>query len=135
MSLSKEDLADIRTLIVEGTMEAINAVVTPRFDRIEARLDEHNNGFEEIDKRFDQIDKRFDQVDHHLAEHDRRFDQIDQRLDKLEGRVEALENDVKELYEMVPSKTQSRRGLTPEQRLRELYAGLQTLARELNIEL
>jgi chromosome segregation ATPase len=130
MSLSKEDLADIRTLIVEGTMEALNAVVIPR-------LDEH-------DKRFEAIDKRFDQIEAHLAEHDRRFDALDRRLDniehrltKLEGRVEALENDVKELYDLVPAwaRDSDNANLSPEERLRQLYGSVQALAHELNIEL
>jgi hypothetical protein len=57
MSLSKEDFADIQKLIVEGTMEALNAVVIPR-------LDGH-------DSRFDGIEARLDKVGEHLAEHDR----------------------------------------------------------------
>jgi len=55
MSLSKEDLVDIRTLIVDGTMEALNAVVIPR-------LDEHDKQFETIDKHFDRIEARLDRL-------------------------------------------------------------------------
>ena len=129
MSLSKEDLADIRKLIVEGTMEALNAIVIPR-------LDEHDQQFEAIDKRFDAIDKRFDEHDRRFDEIDRRLGNIETRLASLEGRVEALESDVKELYGMIPDwNLSSGSELPPEQRLRQLYAAVQTLARELKVEL
>jgi chromosome segregation ATPase len=136
MSLSKDDFTQIRQLIVEGTMEALNVAVNPRLDRIEARLDEHDKHFEQIeahliehDKRFDEHDRRFDEISHRLGN-------IESRLTSLEDRVEALENDIKELYKMTPAwDLSSDTRLSPEQRLRQLHAGMQALARELKVEL
>jgi hypothetical protein len=57
-------------------------------------------------------------------------------LTRLEGLAEALENDVRALYGMVPDRTRSHDGkLSPEQRLKALYAEMQVLALELNVQL
>jgi hypothetical protein len=125
MSLSKEDLHSIRDLF----LEAFEAVAAPRFDEIDKHLAEHDKHFERIDKHLTEHDRRFDEID-------RRLGNIETRLTSLEGCVEALENDVKDIYGMVPNRLQLQDGkLSPEQRLRQLYTGMQVLARELKVEL
>lgn len=52
------------------------ADIDKRFDKVETRLDEH-------DERFDIIDKRFDKVETKLDEHDERFDILDHRIKKF----------------------------------------------------
>lgn len=122
MSLTKQDLADIRNVV----LEALDTLVNPRFDRIEAKLDDHSAIL----------------ADHSaiLAEQNRRLDSIEGRLDRLEGRMQALENDIKELYGMVgqptanaPDKRLAK--LSPEQQLRQIHHEVLNLARHMHVEL
>jgi len=46
-----------------------------RFNRIELRLDSH-------DQRFNTIDQRFDRIEQRLDAHDRRFDLLDRKIDE-----------------------------------------------------
>jgi len=62
-----------------------------RFDRIDAKLEEHDRRLEEHDRRFDGLDaklaehdRQFDVLATKLLEHDRRFEEVDMRFDSLE---------------------------------------------------
>src|SRR5712692_2407956 len=56
---------------LDGRFQTLNE----RFDRIELRLDSH-------DQRFNRIDQRFDRIEQRLDAHDRRFDLLDQKIDE-----------------------------------------------------
>ena len=55
-----------------------------RFEKIGAKLLEHDRRFDEHDRRFDEHDRRFDRLD-------MRLDNLDRRMGRLETRVEYLE--------------------------------------------
>lgn len=136
MSLTKQDLADIHNLV----LEALDVVVNPRFDRIEAQLDEHSETLAQHTATLAEHSKILAQHTDTLAEHGRRLSSIENLLADLDGRLSALENDVKELYGMAGQPTDHRRNkkfaaLPPEQRLRQIYGEVLTLAREMHVEL
>ncbi len=76
MSLTKQDLSDIREVI----LDALDVAVNPRFDDLEARM-----------------------VNQETAQHEtnRRLSLVEIKLDDVDGKVTALHNDVVELYGMI----------------------------------
>lgn len=134
MSLSKEDLTEIRKLIVEGTMEAVNAVVNPRFDRIETDIAEVKE-----DVRVLKEDMREAKEDIRTLQGDVR--EIKVSLNRLDGRLEAVEADVKELYRMVraqskqPGSDKRFAKLSVEQKILQTYEDVKLLAREAGVTL
>lgn len=134
MSLSKKDHAAIRNLVVDGTMEALNATVNPRFDQVESHLDEHDDRFGAIETRLARME-----ADIKAIQIDTR--QVKSTSGKLIDHVEAPEADVKELYGMVAA---IQKGSEPyrkfaklpvEQKVLKLYDDFQLLAKEAGISL
>lgn len=80
MSLTKQDLTEVKEIVVSSIVEAIDTMISPRFDSLEEDV--------AVLKK-DVSDLKSDMVG------------VKQSLNNLDGRVEAIENDIKELYEMV----------------------------------
>lgn len=122
MSLTKQDLTDIRSVL----LDALDAVVNPRFDRVEAQLDEHSK-----------ILNEHSQI---LADHGRRLVAIEQKVDNLDGQLRAIEADVKELYAttgkpLTIAFDNKLSKLLPEQQLRKLHTAIVSLAKQPHVEL
>lgn len=75
MALTKEDLQDIKGVVVE----AVEETVEPYFNAIQ-------KDFQNVYVRLDKIDGRLDNIEKFLLEDHRR------RIEKLEGKVEKLED-------------------------------------------
>ncbi len=72
-----------------------------RFDRIDKKLEAHDENFEVINKKFDGIDKKFenndrkfDSIDKKFENNDMKFDSIDKRFDAVDKRFTLLENKI-----------------------------------------
>lgn len=72
--------ADVAT---KRDLDALEARVGMRFERIEDR-------FGDIDRRFVEIDRRFEEVDRRFGQMDGRFDRIERRLEEMPGEFRLL---------------------------------------------
>ena len=95
MALSKEDMQQIREVIIEG----VEAVTGPRFDALESDVAELKSDVVEL--KSDVIGLKTD-----MAEVMGSVRVLNMSMDELSGRVEALENDIKEIYIMLANETQ-----------------------------
>ena len=147
MSLTKQDVTDIRGVMTDVVMDALNTVVNPRFDRIEAQLDEHSAILNEhsaiLNEHSAILNEHSAILNEHsamLAEHGRRLTSIEQKIDNLDGRLKALEDDVKELYHLIGQRSDISTDnnfakLSSADKLRRLHADVLRLAQQMNVEL
>ena len=77
-----------------------------RFDRIEAKLEQHDQRFDRIETKLEQHDLKFDRIETKLEEHSRKFDRTDELLtdmmkymNRLTDRVDGLSERVDGLSE------------------------------------
>ncbi|HUS26241.1 MAG TPA: hypothetical protein VMY99_02750 [Nevskiaceae bacterium] len=130
MSLTKQDLTDITGIVVD----ALEQVVNPRFDRLEAQMDR----FEKTQQDHSRILGEHSRI---LSEHSQQLTKINQKVDTINGRIKVLEADVKKLYGMVAElqhgsitdKKFAKR--TIEQKLLTVQAEVIAIAREAHIRL
>jgi predicted nucleic acid-binding Zn-ribbon protein len=102
--------------IFNALSEFYGKVIEPRFDRIEMRLDEHDQKFRDILNHFDEVykteyysilaaidrmEKRFDQVEGRLDKIEVQLDGIGQKLDKEISIREIIEKEIKDLKQRV----------------------------------
>ena len=71
-------------------VEALEAVVLPRFD--------------EHDKRFDRIEDRLGSVEEDVSSLKSEMREVKDRLGRVEGELQALTNDIKEIYDVIYGK-------------------------------
>ena len=90
MALTNDDKQWIKGAIADGVVEALEAVVLPRFD--------------EHDKRFDRIEARLGSVEKDVSSLKSEMYEVKDRLDRVEGELQALTNDIKEIYDVIYSK-------------------------------
>ncbi|HSX00567.1 MAG TPA: hypothetical protein VLH38_06045 [Patescibacteria group bacterium] len=128
MSLTKEDLSDIRIVI----NEVFEALSTPRFDGLEGRMDS-------LDGHVGSLDGK---VDGFMIETNQHLMHIDRHLDSIDGKLSAIEEDIKELYLMIaglqkssPWANKKFTGLSPEQKLLAMHSELLKLANEMGVQL
>lgn len=130
MSLTQQDLKQIRGLMVEVFNEGFETLILPRFEAIERDIKE--------------LRSRLSSVESTLQDHTRQLRELNQKVSNVDGRLEAVENDVKELYVMVAdmkkNKLSARYGkLTPEEKLVAIYNDFQThmqaIAKEMGVKL
>lgn len=126
MSLTDEDLSQVRSIVVESAVGAIQELVLPRFD-------EHDRRFQALE-----TDLRELKADAAVLKADMR--EVKNRLGRLEGRVEAVEADIKELYAMVSAQKSSYSDrkftkLSFEQKVIQMYEDVKLLAREAGVTL
>lgn len=134
MSLTSEDLDQVRGVVVDVVTSAIQELVLPRFD-------EHDKRFEALEADMAEVkeDVRILKDDVRTLKEDMR--EVKDSLGRLEGRVEALEADIKELYAMVrtaqkPSYTDEQFAKLPfEQKILQMHEDVKLLAREAGVTL
>lgn len=119
MSLNTQDIVNIRSVIVD----ALETVVQPQFDHIDAvltdhgillekqgatllkhsaLLEEHSYLLEKQGTLLKQHSAVLSDQSHILSQHSLRFNDLEKQLNRVDGRVIALEADIKELYQMTP---------------------------------
>lgn len=109
MALSKEDMQQIREVIIEG----VEAVTGPRFDALESDVAELKSDVVELKSdvaglKSDVVELKSDVIGlkTDMAEVMGSVRVLNMSMDELSGRVEALENDIKEIYIMLANETQ-----------------------------
>ena len=75
---ARDHFSELREFIVDQVtpLKTELSALHQRLDRIDKRLDSHDERFTRFDGRLDRIDKRLDS-------HDERFDRIDWKLDQV----------------------------------------------------
>lgn len=90
MSLTQNDLDQIRTIVIEG----VEAVTGPQFDELRHEI-------AGIKKDIVKIRADISTLKHDVSYLKSEVRLLNQKFDSLDGRVEALENDIKEIYAML----------------------------------
>lgn len=122
MSLTEEDLSQVRDVVVS----AIQELVLPRFD--------------EHDKRFNAIERDIRELKEDVRVLKSGMREVKEHLGRLDGRIESLEADIKELYAMAkaqkPTYSDSKFArLSAEQKVLRMYENVKLLAQEMGITL
>lgn len=121
MSLTKEDISQIRDIVIEG-MELFTAPIHDKLDEHSRKLDEHSEILKEHSNRLTAIESR--------------LTSIEERLDWIEGQIQAILNDIKELYDLTAIKLDPNfEKLDDEAKIRTLYKYVTATAKAMNIKL
>lgn len=126
MSLTKQDLSDIRTVVVDAFNESFEQLSTPRFDALETRMDG--------------LQGRMSGFESEQRVTNRQLSSIESKLAAIEADIETMKNDIMALYELVSKQTtplisKSYDNLSQEDTLRSLHAQTLKIAEQLNIKL
>ena len=115
MALTDDDKQWIKEAIVEGVNGALETIVLPRFDAVEADISELKrdvsglkedvSGLKEdvssLKSDMHEVKSRLDSVESEMRE-------VKNRLGRVEGELQALTNDIEEIYDVIygkPNKT------------------------------
>lgn len=104
MALTDDDKQWIKGAIADGVVEALEAVVLPRFDehdrrfdRVEARLGSVEEDVSSLKSEMYEVKSQLNGVEHELYG-------VKERLGRVEGELQALTNDIKEIYDVIYGK-------------------------------
>lgn len=138
MSLTKQDLSDIRGVVVDAINESFEVLSVPRFDALEARMDR-------IELHMDSFEARLERQEKELRDfRDKvqvRFDQMDVQMQELNAKITMLDEDVNTLYALLESYKTANPGqkaftrLSIEKKLATLHTELHKTAKQAGIDL
>lgn len=136
MSLTKEDLSQVRDVVVE----AIQELILPRFDEHDKRLtaiEQDVRGLKE-DVRVLKDDVRVLKDDVRVLKEQMR--EVGVSIGRIEGRLEAVEADIKELYDLLDTQKPSYADkqfakLSVERKVLNMYEDVKLLAQEAGVAL
>lgn len=148
MSLTKQDLSQIRTIVVDTVNDAIETLISPRFDSLERRMDgleKRMDALEErmsgLEGRMDGLEGRMDGLEIQQRETNKRLTSLEQQVNNVDGRLKAVENDIKELYLLVTKQDHPYIGakaylaLTDSKKIQILHGAVTSLAKHVGIKL
>ena len=125
MALTNDDKQWIKEAIVEGVNGALETIVLPRFDAVEADilelkrdvsgLKEDVSGLKEdvsslksdmreVKSRLDSVESDIREVKDRLNGVESEMREVKNRLGRVEGELQALTNDIEEIYDVIYSK-------------------------------
>ncbi len=125
MALTNDDKQWIKEAIVEGVNGALETIVLPRFDAVEADilelkrdvsgLKEDVSGLKEdvssLESDMREVKSRLDSVESDIREVKDRLNgvesemrEVKDRLGRVEGELQSLTNDIEEIYDVIYSK-------------------------------
>ena len=125
MALTNDDKQWIKEAIVEGVNGALETIVLPRFDAVEAdiselkrdvsELKEDVSGLKEdvsslksemreVKSRLDSVESDIREVKDRLNGVESEMREVKNRLGRVEGELQALTNDIEEIYDVIYSK-------------------------------
>jgi chromosome segregation ATPase len=93
--------------ILDTLKDFYGKIIEPRFDRIDGRLDEHDQKFQDILKHFDEIYHRFERLETEYYSIIAGLKRIEDKLDREISKRELIEREIAALRERV-SKLQER---------------------------
>lgn len=118
MALTNDDKQWIKEAIVEGVNGALETIVLPRFDAVEADISELKrdvsglkedvsslkSDMHEVKSRLDSVESDIREVKDRLNCVESEMHEVKNRLGRVEGELQALTNDIKEIYDVIYSK-------------------------------
>ena len=125
MTLTNDDKQWIKEAIVEGVNGALETIVLPRFDAVEADISELKrdvsglkedvsglkedvsslkSDMREVKSRLDSVESDIREVKDRLNGVESEMREVKGRLERVEGELQALTNDIKEIYDVIYSK-------------------------------
>lgn len=122
MALTNDDKQWIKEAIVEGVNGALETIVLPRFDAVEADISELKrdvsglkedvsslkSDMREVKSRLDSVESDIREVKDRLNGVESEMHEVKNRLGRVEGELQALTNDIEEIYDVIynkPNKT------------------------------
>lgn len=129
MALTNDDKQWIKEAIVEGVNGALETIVLPRFDAVEADISELKrdvsglkedvsglkedvsslkSDMREVKSRLDSVESDIREVKDRLNGVESEMREVKNRLGRVEGELQALTNDIEEIYDAIygkPNKT------------------------------
>ena len=129
MALTNDDKQWIKEAIVEGVNGALETIVLPRFDAVEADISELKrdvsglkedvsglkedvsslkSDMREVKSRLDSVESDIREVKDRLNGVESEMREFKNRLGRVEGELQALTNDIEEIYDVIygkPNKT------------------------------
>lgn len=118
MALTNDDKQWIKEAIVEGVNGALETIVLPRFDAVEADISELKrdvsglkedvsslkSDMREVKSRLDNVESDIREVKDRLNGVESEMREVKDRLGRVEGELQALTNDIEEIYDVIYSK-------------------------------
>ena len=118
MALTNDDKQWIKEAIVEGVNGALETIVLPRFDAVEADILELKrdvsglkedvsslkSDMREVKSRLDSVESDIREVKDRLNGVESEMREVKNRLGRVEGELQALTNDIEEIYDVIYSK-------------------------------
>lgn len=125
MALTNDDKQWIKEAIVEGVNGALETIVLPRFDAVEADISELKrdvsglkedvsglkedvsslkSDIREVKSRLDSVESDIREVKDRLNGVESEMREVKNRLGRVEGELQALTNDIEEIYDVIYSK-------------------------------
>ena len=125
MALTNDDKQWIKEAIVEGVNGALETIVPPRFDAVEAYISELKrdvselkedvsglkedvsslkSDMREVKSRLDSVESDIREVKDRLNGVESEMREVKDRLGRVEGELQALTNDIEEIYDVIYSK-------------------------------
>lgn len=115
MALTNDDKQWIKEAIVEGVNGALETIVLPRFDAVEADISELKRDVSELKEDVSGLKEDVSSLKSDMREVKSRLDSVESemrevknRLGRVEGELQALTNDIEEIYDVIygkPNKT------------------------------
>ena len=97
MALTNDDKQWIKEAIVEGVNGALETIVLPRFDAVEADISELKRDVSELKEDVSGLKEDVSSLKSDMRE-------VKDRLGRVEGELQALTNDIEEIYDVIYSK-------------------------------
>ena len=101
MALTNDDKQWIKEAIVEGVNGALETIVLPRFDAVEADISELKRDVSGLKEDVSGLKEDISSLKSDMRE-------VKNRLGRVEGELQALTNDIEEIYDVIynkPNKT------------------------------
>ncbi len=141
MSLTKQDLSEVKEIVVGAIVEAIDTMVSPRFDILEADVAVLKTDVAELKTDVVELKTDVAVLKSDVSTLKTEMREVKQILHTMDGRMEALENDVRELYGMVADLQKAKKEnhkfnkLPLEKKILQTHAELLLVAKEAGVVL
>jgi len=133
MSLTKDNLAAIETVVVNSINQAVDHIVIPRFDELDQQVDGLRVTLNDHGIVLDEHTRI-------LNEHSNRLRLLTDKVDDSSGKLQAIEADIRELYVLIkapsnlgPSKSFTK--LPTNKKILALHAEVTALAKQFGVVL
>ena len=104
MALTNDDKQWIKEAIVEGVNGALETIVLPRFDAVEADISELKRDVSGLKEDVSSLKSDMHEVKSRLDSVESEMREVKGRLERVEGELQALTNDIEEIYDVIYSK-------------------------------